>query len=322
MSIENALVSLLGELEQDCLLHEPRHLRQRIEALDHLDACLPDGQPIGTTLHHRARAIYAELESVNFRLYEAIRRDIQQGAGAGRLLEWMPDWPDWNGAANLTNCRGYDYLDELISGVLQFEEPSPEVVQLESEMVSYQPTPARHIFDLIGRTALTERDFLIDLGSGLGHVTLMASICTSANCTGIELEPFYVDCARKSARSLNLNNVRFIRGDARAADFSDGTVFYLYTPFIGTILRDVLNSLRQEADRREIRICTFGPCTRVVAEERWLSAIGAPETDRIGIFRSRDWTQYRRHGKHCGSSQKAQQGQNVLFFAPSMISLK
>jgi hypothetical protein len=225
------------------------------------------------------------LESVNFRLFEAIRRDIQRGAGAGRLLEWMPDW---NGAANLTNCRGYDHLDELISGVLQFEEPSPEVVQLESEMVSYQPTPARHIFDLIGRTALTERDFLIDLGSGLGHVTLMASICTSANCTGIELEPFYVDCARKSARSLNLNNVRFIRGDARAADFSDGTVFYLYTPFIGTILRDVLNSLRQEADRREIRICTFGPCTRVVAEERWLSAIGAPETDRIGIFRSRD----------------------------------
>jgi hypothetical protein len=288
MSIENALVSLLGELEQDCLLHEPRHLRQRIEALDHLDACLPDGQPIGTTLHHRARAIYAELESVNFRLYEAIRRDIQQGAGAGRLLEWMPDWPDWNGAANLTNCRGYDYLDELISGVLQFEEPSVEVVQLESEMVSYQPTLARHIFDLIGRTALTERDFLIDLGSGLGHVTLMASICSTASCTGIELEPSYVDCARKSARSLNLKNARFIQGDVRAADLSGGTVFYLYTPFTGTILRDVLNSLRHEAVKRQIRICTFGPCTRVVAEEQWLSVIGALEPDRIAIFRSRD----------------------------------
>jgi hypothetical protein len=285
MSIENALVSLIGELEQDRSLDEPRHLRQRIEALDDLDAYLPDGQPIGTALHHRARAIYAELESVNFRLYETIRRDIQRGAGGGRLLEWMPDW---NGAANLMNCRGYDYLDELISGVLQFEEPSAEVVQLEAEMVSYQPTPARHIFDLIGRTALTERDFLIDLGSGLGHVTLMASICTSASCTGIELEPSYVDCARKSARSLNLNNVRFIQGDARAAELSDGTVFYLYTPFIGTILRDVLNSLRHEAVRREIRICTFGPCTRVVAEEQWLSVIGALETDRIAIFRSRD----------------------------------
>jgi hypothetical protein len=117
---------------------------------------------------------------------------------------------------------------------------------------------------------------------------LMASICTAASCTGIELEPSYVNCARKSARSLNLNNVRFIQGDAREADLSVGTIFYLYTPFTGTILRDVLNSLRQEAVRREIRICTFGPCTRVVAEEQWLSVIGALETDRIAIFRSRD----------------------------------
>jgi hypothetical protein len=288
MPIENALVSLIGRLEQDRSLDEPRHLRKRVEALDDLDdleACLPDGQPIGTALHHRARAIYAELESVNSRLYEAIRQDIQRGAGGGRLLECMPDW---NGAANLISCRGYNYLDELISGVLRFEEPSTEVLPLESEMVPYQPTPARHIFDLLGRTALTERDFLIDLGSGLGHVTLMASICTSASCTGIELEPCYVDCARKSARSLKLNDVRFIQGDARAADLSDGTVFYLYTPFIGTILRDVLNSLRHEAVSREIRICTFGPCTRVVAEEPWLSVIGALEADRIALFRSHD----------------------------------
>ncbi|HEY6386107.1 MAG TPA: hypothetical protein VIX91_10535 [Candidatus Acidoferrum sp.] len=93
MSIENSLASLIGELEQDRSLREPRHLCQRIEALDDLDAYLsvgPDGQPIGTALHHRAKAIYAELESVNFRFYEAIRRDIQRGAGGARLLEWIP----------------------------------------------------------------------------------------------------------------------------------------------------------------------------------------------------------------------------------------
>ena len=274
MSIETVLASLIEDLEQDRSLEEPRLLRQRIEALDDLEVYLPDGpagQPIATTLLHRARAIYSRLQSVNLSLYKSIRRDIQRGAGRASLLEWMPDGND---AANLTNSGGYDYLDELISGVLQFEEPSAEVVQLEPEMVAYQPTPARHIFDLIGRTALTERDYLIDLGSGLGHVTLMSSICTSANCTGIELEPSYVDCGRKSVQSLNLNNVRFIQGDARAADLSHGTVFYLYTPFSGAILRDVLNSLRQEAVKREIRVCTFGPCTQVVAEEQWLSAIG------------------------------------------------
>jgi hypothetical protein len=287
MSVDHALVSLIGELEQDRSLDEPGHLRQRFKALDALDAYLqdgPNGQPILTAVRHRARAIYSELESINFRLYEDIRRDIQRGAGAGRLLKWMPDW---NGASVLINCKGYDYLDELVSGVLRFEEPSAEVVPLEAEMVAYQPTPARHIFDLIGRTALTERDFLIDLGSGLGHVTLMASICTSARCTGIELEPSYVTCARQSARLLNLN-VRFMQGDARAADLSDGTVFYLFTPFSGTILRVVLNSLRQEAARRAIRICTIGPCTRVVAEEQWLSVIGVLDADRIVVFRSRD----------------------------------
>lgn len=287
MSIESALVSLIEELEQDRSLNEPRHLRQRFEALDDLDAYLTAGQPLGMALRQRAKAIYDRFDSVNCRLYEAIRREIQRGAGVGRLLEWMPDW---DGESNLVNCRGYDYLDELVGGVLQFEEPSVEIVELESEMVSYQPTPARHIFDLIRRTALTDRDFLIDLGSGLGHLPLMASICTRASCTGIELEPSYVACARKSARSLNLNHVRFVHGDARAADLSDGTIFYLYSPFTGAVLRDVLSLLRQEASRREIRICTFGPCTPVVAEEQWLSAIGALETDRIAIFRSRDWT--------------------------------
>src|SRR5258707_11435375 len=183
MSAETALASLIEELEQDRSLDEPRHLGQRTEALDALDSYLPDGQTIGTALHHRLRTIYARLESVNLKLYQSIRREIQRGAGRGSMVEWMPDSPDGNGAANFVNCTGYDYLDELVSGVLHFEEPSAEVVRLESEMVSYQPTPARHIFDLIRQAALTERDSLIDLRSGLSHVTFTASICTKANCT-------------------------------------------------------------------------------------------------------------------------------------------
>jgi len=278
-------VSLIGQLEQDCSLLEPRHLRQRFEALDDLDAYLSGGQPIATALHHRATAIDAELEAVNFRLYDSIRRDIQRGAGAASLLEWMSDG---NAAANLMNRSGYDYRDELISGILQLEEPSAQFVQLNSEMVAYQPTPERHIFDLIRRAVLTDRDSLIDLGSGLGHVTLMASICSSASCAGIELEPSYIECAGQCARSLNLNNARFIEGDARVADLSRGTVFYLYTPFTGAILREVLNVLRHEGVTREIRICTFGPCTPVVAEEPWLSVISPLEINRLAIFRSRD----------------------------------
>jgi predicted RNA methylase len=92
--------------------------------------------------------------------------------------------------------ESYDYLDELVSGILRFVKPDGRIAQLPARMVSYQPTPARHIFDLIGRAQLAERDVLIDLGSGLGHVPLLASICTGTRSIGIELDAAYVNCAR------------------------------------------------------------------------------------------------------------------------------
>jgi hypothetical protein len=290
-----ALQNLIRELEQDRSLDEPDRLRQRIEALDRLDAYLLDGQlptlgvqSIEAEIYQRARALYAKLEAANFELYQAIRHEIRRGAGPDSLLRWVPSrFGRGEDAVSVPSGESYDYLDDLVSGVLQFGNPDPGVVPLAAEMVFYQPTPARHIFDLIARTALTERDVLVDLGSGLGHVSLLASICTGARNIGIELEAAYVECARHSAKTLNLNNVIFVKQDAREADLSGGTVFYLYTPFTGTILRAVLDSLRREAASREIRICTFGPCTPTIVEQRWLETLGPSEVDGIAVFRSR-----------------------------------
>src|SRR6201999_1757176 len=132
-------------------------------------------------------------------------------------------------------------------------------------MVAYQPTPARHIFDLIRRTKLDAEDVFIDLGSGLGHVPLLIATCTKARAIGIELEPPYVECARRCARELNLTNANFLSEDVRETDLSSGTVFYLYTPFRGAILRTVLDQLHAQAKKLAIRVCTFGPCTPIVA---------------------------------------------------------
>jgi hypothetical protein len=283
MTVENSLASLIERFERDASLAELRNLRGRFDAMDALDVYLGDELGGGTALHRRGRELCAELEGRNLKLYEAIRGGIQRGAGAAALREWMPGS---NGAGYIGNNGGYDYLDELINGVLRLEEPAMAAVALESEMVAYQPTPARHIFDLVGRAGLTERDLLIDLGSGLGQVTLVAAISTSARCVGVEIEPGYVDCATKSARSLKLENAEFVEGDVRTADLSQGTIFYLYTPFRGAMLRDVLDLLRAEAGRREIRVGTYGPCTPVVAEEKWLRAVEAADAERIALFQS------------------------------------
>ncbi|MHB1057322.1 MAG: hypothetical protein ACYC0F_05525 [Rhodanobacter sp.] len=275
---------LVEALERDVSLLEPERLRQRVDALDRLDACFPEGP--GDDVDgwpRRARDVRMRLEAVNRTLCQAIRREIRQGAGRRALLPWLPA----AGAPVQAQGEGYDHLDELVGGVLQFERPGDAVGEPAAEMVFYQPTPARHVFDLIGRVALGRRDVLVDLGSGLGHVPLLAAICTQARCVGIELEPAYVDCARRSAEALNLANATFIWQDARDADLSGGTVFYLYTPFTGTILRAVLDALRREAGNREIRICSYGPCTSVVAAEPWLECTRPLETDRVAIFRSR-----------------------------------
>lgn len=286
----SAVQSLIGGLEHDLRLVEPDRLRQRIDALDRLEAYLVQGESSGLMeleTYERAKTIYGKLEAANAGIYESIRVEIQRGAGREILLQYLPESGFDQDAGRRVGGESYDYLDELIGGVLQLERPGAEVVQLEAEMVHYQPTPARPIFDLIGRIALAESDVLMDLGSGLGHVSLLSAICSEARVIGIELEAAYVDCARRSAEALNLNNVTFIRQDVREADLSRGTVFYLYTPFTGMILRAVLDSLRQEAASREIRVCTFGTCTPIIAEERWLEAHDAVESGRVAVFSSR-----------------------------------
>jgi len=289
----SALRNLTRGLEVDRSLGELDRFRERVEALDRLDAYPLDRQfpaldskSIEASLYRRARALRAKLEATNLKFYDTIREEIQRGADPNKLLQWTVKSDKVGDAIRPAPGDSYDYPDELVSGVLRFVKPDTPIVQLPAEMVSYQPTPARHIFDLIARTQLTDRDVLIDLGSGLGHVPLLASICASGRSVGIELESAYVHCARQSASELNLNNVTFIQQDAREVDLSKGTVFYLYTPFLGTILREVLDLLRREAVSREIRVCTFGPCTPTVGEERWLEPIEPLEPGRIAVFRS------------------------------------
>jgi hypothetical protein len=289
------LQNLVEESGADGSLAESDRFRDRIEALDRLDAYDLDlhfssartdkGE---AELYRRAIALRTKLEAGNFRLYENIRDSIRRGAGGKVLLRYAAEASAETAQRRNTSDDGdsYDYLDDLISGVLRFAVDDTPKADLSSEMVAYQPTPARHVFEMICLTKLVAEDLFIDLGSGLGHVPLLIATCTDARAIGIELEPSYVQCARRCAAELNATRATFLAQDAREAHLSSGTVFYLYTPFRGAILRTVLDRLRAEANTREIRVCTFGPCTPTVAAESWLSRDMA-ESGHISVFRSR-----------------------------------
>lgn len=96
---------------------------------------------------------------------------------------------------------------------------------------------------------------------------LLTAICTGTVAIGIEREPAYVACAKASARALQLTNVQFHCQDARAADLSRGALFYLFTPFVGAVLREMLEILRRLSAGRTIRIAAHGPCWRAGGRE-------------------------------------------------------
>lgn len=263
---------LLQNLEMDHTLLEPDAYRERVDALERLENCVLASD--GT--RQRADVLRMRLEGLNQEVHRRVRTDIQRGVGLPALQRWVHGPPVGD---------GYDHLDELVAGVLDLQPPD-DPAPLPPEMVAYQPTPARHIVDLVERCALTQSDVFVDVGSGLGLVPLVAGCCSQARCVGVELEPSYVRTAMQSARSLGLGHVEFLAQDARTAELQDGTVFYLYTPFVGSVMRVVLERLRLLAAARPVRVCTFGPCTQVVAREAWLHCNEPLRPDRVAIFQS------------------------------------
>jgi hypothetical protein len=283
------LPNLQTTLETDESLFAPAQLRQRIELLDQLDAYFgghsDETLPPSTdaALKERAATLRRRLEAANTQVYSAIREEIRQG-NPDSLRTWINlcgNAPD-----DTAPGLGYDHLDELIAGVFQIREPKDEAPHPTPEQVFYQPTPIRHALTMTERSGLSKKDVLIDLGSGLGQLCIVASILTGAQALGIEPERAYVQSARECARNLRLDSVTFLQADAREADLSSGTVFHLFTPFTGSILRTMLNRLEQESENRPITICTLGPCAGAVAQETWLRSDRKLDADWVTVFRS------------------------------------
>jgi Histone methylation protein DOT1 len=282
----------------------PEHLAKRLNALDELDAFIgaldpgllkawPDPELIA-----RAKTLMSQFEAANEMLYKAARAEIALQGNSSALVRWLMDLAndgDAEGARQglspglspvLSPGLSFDLLDEILCGILQLHEPGEVGFLPSSEMTAYQPTPARHILELIAACNFSKNDVLVDLGSGLGHVPLLVSILTGICTLGVEVQPDYVTSAREAAQRLNLSRVRFTAEDARMTDLSVGTVFYLFSPFKGSILTDVLNRLREEAAERPIRICSLGPCTRALQDQTWLLSSAQPDTGRITVFKS------------------------------------
>ena len=283
------LLDQAGEVSQ---MLEPEHLALRLNTLDELDAILGDLDSdlpetgSSSELLARATTLRSRFEAANERLYRAAHAEIAlQGTSSG-LRRWLTELARVGEAGRSRAGLSFDVFDEIVSGVLQLCRPDEDSLLPSPEMTAYQPTPARHILDLIAACRFSSDDVFVDLGSGLGHVPLLVRILTGVPTRGVEVQPQHAASARDAAQRLNLDRVRFVAEDARMTDLSEGTVFYLFTPFRGSILAAVVQRLREQSKRRQIRICALGPCTRFLQNQTWLAADGWPDAEKISVFTS------------------------------------
>ncbi|WP_052731120.1 class I SAM-dependent methyltransferase [Spirosoma radiotolerans] len=281
-------------------LWQDTHFASRMQALDHLafiidhlDDLLRLRNPPAELLSVKqwALTISQQLEAIDWALFERLRAAIRNGHCQGRALLDLINSYAGQGLSNnqLTNPGvGYDELDVFTNGLLSSQALPSETQKRQAEMIFYQKTPTRIILELVAKANLTKQDVFYDLGSGLGQVCLLVNLLTGTPTKGIEVEPAYCRYAQISAQDLNLPNVVFQCEDARTAHFDDGSVFFLYTPFEGRILQDVLEKLQMIAQHRPIKLFSYGPCTAHIAGQPWLRGGGqlTDYVDQLGEFRS------------------------------------
>lgn len=282
--------------EQDITLYEEDNFDSRANAIDIIDFHILDRiaslqQLVGQheqldVLKKHAEEHKNKLEEINAELFAHLKEQIRTGGYNQSSFQMMIS--KYFGDHFFDNKKsseiGYNNLDIFINGILLGEAIPTPTIEPQPEMVFYQQTPARVILGLTTLAKITPNDVFYDLGSGLGHVAILVNLISGAVSIGIEYESAYCNYAQGCALTLNLPNVEFINLDARKANYTQGTVFFMYTPFEGSIMQEVLKMLQNEASKRTIRIFTYGPCSAVVAKENWLTCLNGPTNSFYQLY--------------------------------------
>lgn len=120
----------------------------------------------------------------------------------------------------------------------------------------YVPTPPRVVEEMLRVAGVTNRDFVIDLGSGDGRIVITAAQKHGARGRGYDIDRELVARSNAAARKLGLEQkVGFVEEDVLKADIREATVVALY------LLPAMMHELRAKL-LRELK-----PGTRIVSHD-------------------------------------------------------
>ena len=148
--------------------------------------------------------------------------------------------------------------DAWIDAQLGIEPPPADAADLPRDAVPYLPCPVDDIVAMVRDAPLRAGDVLVDLGSGLGRVAIIAHLLSGVRAVGVEIQQHLVERSQRHIAALGLAAaITIVHGNA--ADVAvDGSVYFLYAPCNGELLARVVERLAAVARRRSIVVCTVG----------------------------------------------------------------
>ena len=120
----------------------------------------------------------------------------------------------------------------------------------------YVPSPQSVVSDMLRYADVSERDFLIDLGSGDGRIVLTAAKVFGARGFGVEIKEDLVKRANEAAAKEGIDaRVKFVKADLFKTDISQATIITMY------LLPDTVNMLKEKF------LTELKPGTRIVSHD-------------------------------------------------------
>ncbi len=174
--------------------------------------------------------------------------------------------------------------DAWVDVVFGFSELPDDGPALPPGCVPYLPCPVDALLRVVEHAEVQGSDVFVDVGSGLGRAAAVVHSLTGAAAIGLEIQPELLHASREVTTRLNLSRLSLLHGDA--AELTGyllvGSVFFLYCPFSGERLAQVLADLEPIARTRTIRVCCVDlplpPCD-------WLT-LATPAWADLAIYRS------------------------------------
>lgn len=94
--------------------------------------------------------------------------------------------------------------------------------------IPFVPTPPDVVKLMLKLASPSDKDLVIDLGSGDGRIVKEASLSYGARAVGIEKNPKLADYSLKRIKDEKIGNVKIVKADMFSYDFSDASIITAY----------------------------------------------------------------------------------------------